>query len=95
MTQTEASAKHFEHPNYLAVWIWLLVLTVLEITALYLPVLKMYKILTLVVLAVTKALLVAMYFMHLKFERLILIAVILYPLALAITLTVLTSLSLY
>ena len=95
MTQTETSARHFEHPNYLAVWIWLLVLTVLEITALYLPVLKMYKILTLVVLAVTKALLVAMYFMHLKFERLILIAVILYPLALAITLTVLTALSLY
>jgi len=44
---------------------------------------------------VTKALLVAMYFMHLKFERVMLIASVLYPFALAVVLTVLSMLSLY
>ncbi len=84
----------FVHPNYVGVWVWLLALTVLEIGALYLPGPKMYRILTLSFLAVTKALLVAMYFMHLKFERLILIAVILYPIVLSLVLVVLTRLSL-
>ncbi len=84
----------FTHPNYMGVWVWLLALTVLEVGALYIPGHKMYQILALAFLAVTKALLVALYFMHLKFERLILIAVILYPIVLSLVLVVLTRLSL-
>ena len=87
--------KKIEHPNYMGVWWWLLGLTVLEVAVLYLPIVKGYQILLLVFLAVTKALLVAMYFMHLKFERVMLIASVLYPFALAVVLTVLSMLSLY
>jgi cytochrome c oxidase subunit 4 len=95
-TQTAISnhAK-IRHPNYVGVWWWLLGLTLLEIVVLYLPMAKGYQILLLVFLAITKALLVAMYFMHLKFERIILIATVLYPFALAVTMTVLSMLSLY
>jgi cytochrome c oxidase subunit 4 len=87
--------KKITHPNYMGVWWWLLGLTVLEVAVLYLPIAKGYQILLLVFLAVTKALLVAMFFMHLKFERVMLIAAVLYPFALAIVLTVLSMLSLY
>ena len=79
----------------MGVWWWLLGLTLLEVGVLYLPIAKGYQILLLVFLAITKALLVAMYFMHLKFERIILIATVLYPFALAVTMTVLSMLSLY
>lgn len=85
----------FVHPNYMGVWFWLLGLTALEVAALYLLGSKAAQVLVLVFLAVTKALLVAMYFMHLKFEKMVLIAAILYPLVLAGALTVLTMLSLY
>jgi cytochrome c oxidase subunit 4 len=89
-------AKHeFEHPNYVAVWVALLVLTVLEVGALYLPFGKLIVVLTLLALSVVKAVLVGMYFMHLKFERWVLIAIITYPLMLSVVLTVLTFMSLY
>lgn len=91
--------KLHKHPNYMGVWWWLLGLTVLEVGALYLPryipVSKGVVILVLVFLAITKALLVAMYFMHLKFERVALIAIVLYPLALSCAYAVLSMLSLY
>ncbi|MBI1870719.1 MAG: cytochrome C oxidase subunit IV family protein [Chlamydiae bacterium] len=93
--ENEEASKSFSHPNYMGVWGWLLGLTALEVAALYLPILQGTKIIILVTLAITKALLVAMYFMHLKFERVILIAIILYPIILSITLTLLTGLSLY
>jgi cytochrome c oxidase subunit 4 len=96
MQETVAVAEvKMEHPNYIGVWWWLLGLTVLEIGALYLPISKFVQVVALVLLAITKALLVAAYFMHLKFERVLLIGIVLYPLALAITLTVLTMLSMY
>jgi cytochrome c oxidase subunit 4 len=48
---------------------WLLALTLLELGVIYMPVHRVAIIVLLVVLAVTKAALVALYFMHLKFER--------------------------
>jgi cytochrome c oxidase subunit 4 len=94
--QTQAIAGHeFEHPNYIAVWVALLVLTVMEVGALYLPFGKLIVVLTLLALSVVKAVLVGMYFMHLKFERWVLIAIITYPLMLSVILTVLTFTSLY
>ena len=56
-------------PNYMAVFWWLLALTIVEIAVIYLPIARLLIIILLVGLAVTKAALVAMYFMHLKFER--------------------------
>jgi len=63
---TEAAHKE---PNYIGVFWWLLVLTVIEIGVIYLPITKFAIAVMLIVLAVTKAALVALYFMHLKFER--------------------------
>jgi cytochrome c oxidase subunit IV len=63
---TEAAHKQ---PNYIGVFWWLFALTVIEIAVIYLPIAKFAIAVMLIVLAVTKAALVALYFMHLKFER--------------------------
>jgi cytochrome c oxidase subunit 4 len=58
-----------DEPNYMGIFWWLLALTLLELGVIYMPVHRVAIIVLLVVLAVTKAALVALYFMHLKFER--------------------------
>ena len=55
--------------NYWKVWLYLFVLTIVEIAVIYMPLAKIIIAILLVTLACYKALLVAMYFMHLKFER--------------------------
>jgi len=62
-------AQTHQEPNYMAIWFWLAVLTVLEIWVAKMGLPKPLMISGLIGLAVTKAALVAMYFMHLKFER--------------------------
>jgi cytochrome c oxidase subunit 4 len=70
MGNTMANAHaHHEEPNYMNIFWALAALTVLEIGAVYLPFSKLVIGFLLVSLAVAKAALVAMYFMHLKFER--------------------------
>lgn len=63
-----ASEEGRKHPNYMAVWAGLAVLTAVEVGIVYLGFSRNLLILMLLALAVWKALLVAMYFMHLKFE---------------------------
>ena len=78
-------------PNYMLIWGYLFILTVIEVAAAFLShIPKHWLILILVVLAVVKALMVAMYFMHLKFERwrLRLIFIIPLPLAAILVITV-------
>jgi cytochrome c oxidase subunit IV len=59
-----------KHPRYLLIWLYLALLTAAELTlAFELPISRNLKLVILMVLAVWKALLVAMFFMHLKFER--------------------------
>lgn len=71
-----------KHPNYVAVWGALFVLTVVEVAAVYLRIPRHLLVLSLLLLAAWKALLVALYFMHLRFEpkRLALIAMAPLPL---------------
>ena len=72
---SNASTAHMEHarPNYWAIWGWLFVMTIAEVGVAKMPVGPAYpygaKVLLLVGLALTKAALVAMYFMHLRFEK--------------------------
>jgi cytochrome c oxidase subunit 4 len=70
---TASAGKGHAHPNYWAIWGWLFVLTVAEVIVAVLPVGLAYphaaKVLLLVSLALTKAALVALYFMHLRFEK--------------------------
>ena len=63
-----AHAQHAE-PNYMNIFWALAVLTAVEIGVVYMPATKLLIGFLLVSLACTKAALVAMYFMHLKFER--------------------------
>ncbi len=62
-------AEAHRSPNYMAIFAWLFVLTVIEIGVIYTPFQKLVIVILLVSLAVSKASLVAMYFMHLRFER--------------------------
>jgi cytochrome c oxidase subunit 4 len=61
-------ARH-AHPNYVGIWVALAALTGLELGVAFLPWPKTTLVLLLVALAVWKALLVALYYMHLRFER--------------------------
>ena len=78
MADTHAS------PNYWMIWLYLFVLTVIEIGVIYLPIAKIIIAVLLVTLACYKALLVAMYFMHLRFERLTLGIIALTPFILCV-----------
>lgn len=71
-------------PNYILIWVYLFLLTVAEVAlAFELPISRNMKLLLLLALAVWKAMLVAMYFMHLKFERWRLRAIFIVPIPLA------------
>jgi cytochrome c oxidase subunit 4 len=76
------AAEH-KHPNYMAIFWLLAVLTVVEIGVVFLPFGKLINGTLLTGLAVGKAALVAMYFMHLKFETRTLGLIAITPLAIA------------
>ena len=62
-------AHSHSHPNYMAVWFGLFVLTMAEVGVAFVTAIPHSVIvLILVALAIWKALLVALYFMHLRFE---------------------------
>ena len=74
-------------PNYMMIWLYLFIMTIVEVLlAFELPVSQNVKLLLLLVLAIWKALLVAMFFMHLKFERWRLRLIFMVPIPLAIIL---------
>jgi cytochrome c oxidase subunit 4 len=79
-----ATTTH-KHPPYVLIWVYLAVLTAAELgLAFELPISRNMKLLLLMILAIWKALLVALYFMHLKFEKwnLRILAIVPIPLAL-------------
>ncbi len=78
-----ADTTHKE-PNYIGVFWWLLILTIIEIGVIYTPLAKLVIAILLISLAVSKAALVALFFMHLKFERLTLGMVALSPFILCV-----------
>jgi len=67
-TPPASHAKH-KRPHYVGIWFGLGALTALELTIAFLPWSKTMLILLLIALAVWKALLVALYYMHLRFEK--------------------------
>ena len=77
-----ATAEH-KHPNYMAIFWYLAILTVVEIAVIYMPLAKFTIGVLLCALALGKACLVAMYFMHLRFETRTLGMVAMTPLAIA------------
>jgi cytochrome c oxidase subunit IV len=77
-----ATVEH-KHPNYMAIFWYLAILTVIEIGVIYLPVGKLTIGVLLCALALGKAALVAMYFMHLRFETRTLGMIAIIPLLIA------------
>ena len=86
-----------KHPNYILIWVVLLVLTVLEVAVAFFP--KWFPgggqsiiistIALLLGMAFVKAGLVAWYFMHLKFEQKNFVLIVSFPLVLACVLVIL------
>ncbi len=86
-------SKH-AHPNYIAIFVALTVLTIIELGVTFVAHFgKTFVISFLMVMAIWKAVLVAMYFMHLKFEtkKLRILAVAPLPLAVIMILAVITE----
>ena len=79
------AAEH-KAPNYVAIWGMLAVLTMVEVAVVYLGLPRRLMVVSLVFLALWKALLVALYFMHLKFEPRRLLYIVLAPFPLAVIL---------
>jgi cytochrome c oxidase subunit 4 len=77
-----ATAAH-KHPNYMAIFWWLAILTVIELAVVFMPLSKVTIAVLLCALALGKAALVAAYFMHLKFETKTLTWIAFTPLAIA------------
>jgi cytochrome c oxidase subunit 4 len=97
MTDMQASRaaheEHFAHPNYWLVWAALAALTLVELGVAFLPWSRAVVVLILVVMAVWKAVLVALYFMHLRFEanRMRIFALAPLPLTVIIVIAVMTE----
>jgi cytochrome c oxidase subunit 4 len=83
MANAHAHAQHAE-PNYMQIFVALTVLTVIELAVVFTPLGKFLIGLLLVILAVSKASLVALYFMHLKFEKSTLGVIALTPMILCV-----------
>ena len=74
------------HPNYTAIWLWLLALMGLGLAASALPGGRTLAILVIFATAFAKAILVALNFMHLRFEPTLIYALVLIPLLFVVVL---------
>jgi cytochrome c oxidase subunit 4 len=76
------------HPNYMLIFWWLAALTVIELAVVFMPLTKLTIGVLLCGLALAKAALVAMYFMHLRFETRTLALIALTPVTIATLLVI-------
>jgi len=87
--------QEHKHPPYILIWVVLLVLTLAEVgMSLYMTnISRVWLGVGLVLMAVWKAILVAMYYMHLKYEpaRLWILAISPLPLAVILVLAVISE----
>ncbi|MFQ5519912.1 MAG: cytochrome C oxidase subunit IV family protein [Candidatus Methylomirabilia bacterium] len=70
---------HGDRPNYLAVWIWLVALAIGSIVLSRTPLGHTAVLVLVFLLAAAKALLVALNYMHLRYERVLIYAIVLVP----------------
>ena len=87
----DAHGGQIQHPGaatYLIIAAFLVVLTAMEVTVFYLYALHPVLVPLLIVLAAAKFALVAMFYMHLKYDRWLLTGVFIFPLIIATLLLV-------
>ncbi len=89
-TEYGAEVAHHKHPPYMAVFVWLTILTAIEVFPImteiffhWTPVPHNVWVPVLIILALIKATLVAAYYMHLKYDQPWLIWIIMVPFAFA------------
>ncbi|MFQ5649284.1 MAG: cytochrome C oxidase subunit IV family protein [bacterium] len=82
------SHTQHEHPNYVAVWAWLLLLLFVSVGAVLLPFSPPLTVAFIFFVAAVKAGLVAVYFMHLKFEQRLIRYIAIIPVLLFIGMTI-------
>ncbi len=83
-----AQNEHKEHPKYMNIFWWLAGLTVVEVGVAIPEYATVIKAILLIGLACSKAILVANYFMHLKFERKTLAAIVITPFIICVFLVI-------
>lgn len=83
-----AQNGHNEHPKYMWIFLWLAVLTAIEVAVFFLNMPKVILIILLIGLACAKAILVAAYFMHLKFEKRTLAVIVITPFLICVFLVI-------
>ena len=82
-----AHAGH-ARPNYVAIWAWLVGLLIVSVLAVYLPFSQTTTVTIIFLIAVAKAVIVAAYFMHMRFEKWLIHAIAIIPVVLFIIMTV-------
>ena len=83
-----AQDEHKEHPKYFRIFWWLLALTIIEVAVAIPEYAVVLKAILLIGLACSKAALVAVYFMHLKFEKRTLAIIVLTPFIICVFLVI-------
>ena len=83
-----AQDGHKEHPKYMNIFWWLLALTIIEVAVAIPEYSVVLKAILLIGLACSKAALVAIYFMHLKFERKTLTVIVITPFLICVFLVI-------
>ena len=83
-----AENGHKDHPKYMNIFWWLLALTIIEVAVAIPEYSIVLKAILLIGLACSKAALVAIYFMHLKFERKTLAAIVITPFIICVFLVI-------
>lgn len=83
MSNGEHETAHVGNSVYLIVGAFLIILTGMEITVAYIPALRPVLVPVLLILAAAKFALIAMFFMHLKYEKWVLNTMFLFPLTIA------------
>ena len=81
-----AQDGHKEHPKYMNIFWWLLGLTIVEVAVAIPDYIAILKGILLIGLACSKAILVANYFMHLKFEKKTLAIIVVTPFVICVLL---------
>lgn len=72
-------ATNKAHPNYVAIWVWLLALMGIGLAASAIPGARVIAVTVIFATATAKALLVALNFMHLRFEPWLIYAIAIVP----------------
>ena len=83
-----AQDEHKDHPKYMYIFLWLAILTIIEIVVAIPEYSIVLKAILLIGLACGKAFLVAAYFMHLKLEKRTLAVIVITPFLICVFLVI-------